>query len=258
MTLRKQIITTIQTELEPLDFVNALWEGGSAAFDRVDQYSDIDLQIDVADACVEHTFEAVEAALLKISPIKDKFRIPEPTWHGHSQCFYKLRDARDYLQIDCAIIKTSSTDKFVQRELHGEPSVLFDKIGVIEQAAPFDWDAHNELLRERITFLCERFERMQVYVEKEILRRHSIDVMGIFRPMTLDPIIEMLRIKHDPARYNWGLRYLHHHLSLSDQARLTDLLYVQDLHELAEKYKIAQKWFWRLADELKETYKEIQ
>jgi hypothetical protein len=78
--------------------------------------------------------------------------------------------------------------------------------------------------------------------------------MDFFWPMTIHPLIELLRIKHDPARPNWGLRYLHHHLTLSDQARLTDLLYLQDLHELAEKHDSAQKWFWRLADELRLTY----
>ncbi len=251
MNLRQQIISTIQRELEPLDFVNALWEAGSAAFDRLDQYSDIDLQIDVADDCVEQTFAAVETALRSVSPITDKFRIPEPTWHGHSQCFYKLRDAGDYLQIDCAIIKNSSADKFLQSELHGDPLVIFDKAEVV-QSPPFDWDAHNALLRERVAFLTERFARMQVYVRKEILRRHPIDALGFFRPMTLNPLIELLRIKHDPARYNWGLRYLHRHLSLSDQARLADLLYLQDLDELEEKHNSAQKWFWRLAEELKQ------
>ena len=254
-TLRQQIIETVTNRLQPLPFVDALWEAGSAAFDAVDDYSDIDLMIVVADDAVEQTFNAVDAALREISPISDRFRIPEPTWHGHSQIFYKLQGAGDYLQIDCVVMKASSENRFLEPELHGRPRILFDKTGAAEPA-PFDWEAHNRLLAKRIGELTERFGRMQVYVKKGILRRHEIDAFAFYRPMTLNPLIELLRIKHDPARHSWGLRYLHRHLSISNQARLTDLLYLQDLYELEEQHAIAQKWFWRLAKELKEKYPE--
>ena len=60
---RQEIITALVRGLEPLEFVNAMWEGGSAAFNRLDQWSDIDLQFDVADDKVEETFQAVQAVL---------------------------------------------------------------------------------------------------------------------------------------------------------------------------------------------------
>ena len=44
---RKEIISAIVSALEPLDYVYALWEGGAVGFNRVDEWSDIDIHIDV-------------------------------------------------------------------------------------------------------------------------------------------------------------------------------------------------------------------
>ncbi len=34
---REKILTALKTKLEPLSFTNAMWEGGAAAFNRVDE-----------------------------------------------------------------------------------------------------------------------------------------------------------------------------------------------------------------------------
>jgi hypothetical protein len=39
----QDILTGLRQALEPLPYVNAMWEGGAAAFHRVDEWSDIDL-----------------------------------------------------------------------------------------------------------------------------------------------------------------------------------------------------------------------
>ena len=46
---REVIVETLACSLEPLNFVYAFWEGGAAAFNRVDEWSDIDLFIVVDD-----------------------------------------------------------------------------------------------------------------------------------------------------------------------------------------------------------------
>ena len=45
---RAEILVTLRAALEPLPYTHALWEGGAAAFGRVDDWSDIDLQVDDA------------------------------------------------------------------------------------------------------------------------------------------------------------------------------------------------------------------
>ena len=50
---RSAILTTLRQALEPLPYVHAMWEGGAAAFGRVDEWSDIDLQVDADDLRVK-------------------------------------------------------------------------------------------------------------------------------------------------------------------------------------------------------------
>jgi predicted nucleotidyltransferase len=59
---REQVVEVLRAALEPLAFVNAAWLGGSDAFGRADELSDVDLQVDVDDGQVA-AFGAVEAAL---------------------------------------------------------------------------------------------------------------------------------------------------------------------------------------------------
>ena len=53
---RGAILKALRTALEPLDYVHAMGEGGAAAFDRIDEWSDIDLQVDADDDRVAGTF----------------------------------------------------------------------------------------------------------------------------------------------------------------------------------------------------------
>ena len=246
---RDIIIATLRNQLEPLPYVNAMWEGGSAAFDRLDAWSDIDLHLDVADDAVEATFEQMEAALLSLSPISDTMRIPEPTWHGHSQCFYTLEKAGEFLKIDCAVMRHSGGDKFIQPELHGTALVYFDKLGVVDPE-PFDWEAHNQKLAMRLQEIGDRFGRMQIYVRKEILRQDALNALQFYRGITLNPLVELLRIKYDPARYNWSVRYLSHYLPADEADKLTELSYIANLDELAAKRESAEKWVTALLSEL--------
>src|SRR5512132_2183865 len=46
---RAQVIEVLRGALLPLPYVNAAWLGGSDAFGRSDELSDVDLQVDVDD-----------------------------------------------------------------------------------------------------------------------------------------------------------------------------------------------------------------
>ena len=135
MTLsRKDVLDELVNALEPLDYVHAFWEGGAAGFDRADQWSDIDVQGIVDDDHVEDVFEVVEETLAGLSEIELKFRLPEPTWHGHSQCFYRLKDAGPFLLVDLAIMRENTeADKFDVWATHGIPQICFDKKGLVAE-----------------------------------------------------------------------------------------------------------------------------
>ncbi|MEM7117750.1 MAG: hypothetical protein AAF614_35290, partial [Chloroflexota bacterium] len=246
---RTEIINALVQQLEPLEGALALWEAGSAAFGRVDAYSDIDLHIIVADDAVEEIFQRAETTLRQLSPISDIFRVPEPTWHGHSQAFYTLENASPFLLIDFAVMKLSSEDKFLQPEVHGEAVVLFDKVGAIT-AVPFDHEAHQTFLQKRVGELEITFKRYQAHVVKEILRGNVLNAMHFYPHMTLGPLRELLRIKYDPTRPSWGQRYLSFYLPPEDREKLESLNLIKDLADLEKKQKMAEDWVGKLVEEL--------
>jgi hypothetical protein len=75
---RQQVIELLKEALLPLSWVNAAWLGGSDAFGRADELSDVDLQVDVDDGHVAATFGAVEAALAAASPAVRPPPLPQP------------------------------------------------------------------------------------------------------------------------------------------------------------------------------------
>ena len=80
---------------------------------------------------------AAEQALRTLSPIAACRRLPEPTWHGHSQVFVRLADAPEHLVVDLVVLHRSVTERFLERERHGVPVVYFDRFGEIA-AVPLD------------------------------------------------------------------------------------------------------------------------
>ena len=107
--------------LLPLAWVNAAWLGGSDAFGRADELSDVDLQVDVDDGHVA-TFGAVEAALAAASPIVARLVMPMPAWHGHAQRFYQLRDTAEFTAVDVVVFQRSDPRRYYnQSERHGRP-----------------------------------------------------------------------------------------------------------------------------------------
>jgi hypothetical protein len=49
---RQQVVEVLRAALLPLSWVNAAWLGGSDAFGRADELSDVDLEVDVDDGQV--------------------------------------------------------------------------------------------------------------------------------------------------------------------------------------------------------------
>ena len=160
---RKQILEKLIATLKPLDYVHALWEGGAAAFNRVDDWSDIDLQVDVEDDKVEAVFELVEEALQQLSPIQRKLEMPQPAWHGHYQTFYKLEGTSEFLVIDFVVMKHSNPNKFLEKEIHGNTIFHFQKIDM----TPFmklDHEQFKQKLDQRLLEINQRFQMFQFLV----------------------------------------------------------------------------------------------
>lgn len=246
---REKIINALVDALEPLEYVYALWEGGAAAFNRVDEWSDIDVQVDVDDNHVDDVFQAAEQALKSISKIDKIYEVPEPTWHGHSQKFYHLEHTSEFLVVDLAVMKHSSQGKFLEPEMHGNAVFHFNKDNVVK-CTPLNKDVFFKKLQKRYEEIQKVFDMFQSLTTKEINRGSFLDALGFYRAYTLNLLVEALRIKYSPFHYEYKTRYIHYDLPEEVVERLRDLFIILDEEDLRGKHRIAGSWFW-------ETIKEI-
>ena len=167
MRTRDEIVAAVKEALEP--WALALWEGGAAAWGRVDEWSDIDLQAAVDDVRVEDAFAAVEAAL----PVDLAYRLPEPTWHGHAQAFFRIAGASPFHLLDFVVMKRSAERRYLEPERHGRARVHFDTIGFLEPGA-----APAPDLGAVLDGLKTRFELFQVLTLKEVERGQDLEALA--------------------------------------------------------------------------------
>jgi len=241
--MRERILETITATLRPLEFVLALWQGGSAAHNYTDEWSDIDIEVIVQDDHVQETFDALESCLKTISEITFKFRVPEPTWHGHSQCFYQLAGVSPFLVIDFAVMKLSSSNHFMEVERHGYRVLGFDKANLLVPT-PLDRSEHCLKMQARFAQLSLTFKFLQIQVKKEINRGHRVEAIANYYTYSLQPLLELLGMVYRPYRYDFrNAKYFSRDFPPEVVARVEPLFYVIDLTDLARKQYLVELLF---------------
>jgi predicted nucleotidyltransferase len=248
---RDAVIKTLVEALKPLDFVHAFYESGAIAFNRLDEWSDIDLYVVVDDGKADDAFVAVETALKLLSPIRQKFAIPQLPWPGVSQAFYKLERASDYLLIDLAIITLSGPEKFLAAEIHGKAVFYFNKSDRVKVPS-VDREELASTLQQRLLRLKDRFAMFNIFVQKEINRGNYLEALVLYHSMTLGSVVDVLRIKYSPFHHDFKTRYVQYELPKQIVKRLERLYFVKDWRDLRVKYREATDWFNELAVESKE------
>jgi hypothetical protein len=245
---RNQILRALTAALEPLDYVNAMWEAGAISWGRLDRYSDIDLQLDVKDNKVKDAMKTVENALKTLSPIQKRYEVIGPS-HGHWQCFYKLEKSTDFLLVDLCIMKHSAKDKFLERERHGEPVFYFNKRNTIRTKG-LDKKAYAKTLSTRLERIKARLDLFNCFVEKELQRGNHLEAIDIYRAVVLGSLIEVLRMKYHPLHHDFGTRYLHYELPPSVVKTLKSFMFIKDERDLRKKHKAALQWFNKIVSGL--------
>jgi len=249
MLSREQITSAIREAVEPLDYVNAMWLGGSDAFQNADEWSDVDVQLDAEGGRVDDAFEAVETALLKLSEFRLKHVLPKPTWHGHDQRFYRLKGASVHHFVDLVIMERDGGPRFNERELHGEPVVIFDKLGVIKSVAN-DKDKQREQIAAALSRHRDMATLTEGFVEKEVLRDNLLGAIYWHITFVNNALQQVVRMHHSPHRFTFSLRYADMDLPKEACDELRRLLQVDGLDDVLNKHRDAQKWFWKEAESL--------
>ncbi len=243
-SLRDRITRTICAALEPLPGVLAGWEGGSVAFGALDGYSDIDLNFLLADdASSDLVYAAAESALETVSPVTASHPVPPGR-------YYKLRDGGEFLLVDLCLYRAGAPDRFLEVERHGRIRPLLDK-GDWLRARPLDEEALATRRGKRVRELEAWFPVSQCFVRKAILRGQHVEALAAFWGYTLKPLAEILRMRHCPARWDFGMRYLDRDLPPAAYEQVRDLAFVRDLDDLQAKHARATAWGEALLRELR-------
>lgn len=246
---RGDITGALEKTLQPLPYVYAMWQGGAAAWGRVDEWSDLDVQMVVEDDRIEECFMTIERTLTSLGPIDLEYEIPQPAWHGHAQKFYRLADASPFLLLDLVLMKHSVKNQFIQPEMHGNPFIHFDKAGLLKPE-PFDQEAHRNYLKKRRAELRIIFDLFQTLTLKELHRHNNIEAISFYFGHTLRPLVELLRIAYAPERYNFHTRYVYYDLPQEIVERLEPLFFIRDGNDLRTKREAAEKLFLATDGEL--------
>lgn len=208
---KQAILDAIVPKLQCDQRVLAAWLGGSDATGRADDLSDIDLCIVAEDGRGKELRQVLENLIASASPIRVKYDLPEPTWHGFTQSFYQLENAPEHLMIDWILVERSQHNPWMEVERHGVPRVLFDKARVIREAHVDHAELHAAA-DKKISELRLKFPIFRHLPTKLAKRGLPVDALHFYNTLVLRPLIDLLRAIHCPDRHDFGPRNLQNDL----------------------------------------------
>jgi hypothetical protein len=230
---RDRIVSAVHEALAPLHWVRAVWLGGSDATGRTDDWSDVDLMVLVEDGRTEDAFGAVSAALAALSPISIRHRRAPGPGEDFRQEFLALADADPAHFVDLTVLPASTTERFLELERHGTPLVLFDRDGTIRPEV-LDRDTLGRRMAARLAVLRERFPIFQTLVTRAVRRGQVATAADAYASLTLRPLVTILRMRHCPDRFDFGVRYLDRDLPPDLAAEVDRLALPGTLEEVEE------------------------
>lgn len=245
-TAKKRILDIF----EPRPWMLAIWEGGSAATGFLDEYSDLDLGFVVKDCHVEETFLLFEKLLEENYTVRSKLRIPEPTWHGHSQCYYFIEKCPPLFYVDIVVEKQSAGDRLIEPDRHGKSQFWLNRDNILKPVPT----PEAEVQHKNKIFFRKQLQSYPIFVteaRKQILRGNRIDAMLEYQSFIMRKLSSLLNLKYRPAKFDFGIRYGDREYPPEVTAKVKNLFYVGTFEELDGKFKDASNWAEELIDDLK-------
>lgn len=250
MTDRNRLYNSILTFIHNHKDILAAWEGGSAAFGRNDSLSDIDINLITSDkektVLILQEFEQyIESEL----GIRYLYRVPSPTWHGGEQSFILCRDVPPTLLIDVAIFYQGATNLFLEPEIHGMAIFVKDTINLKNNLPHIDVSRQKQRIVQRYNSIRGSFELFATFPEKELQRGKPIEAFSFYNAFILRPLIELLRMKYSPERFDFNTRLLYSDLPEEIVMNLEELFFCKDSDSLLQNIREAVSW---CRDEIKD------
>jgi len=241
---REKIIEILIAGLEKNAAVFALWLEGADALGTVDDYSDIDVWIDVQDGEEGRMVDEIERILSTISAIDFQYEESHP--HPKiRQKFFHLCGTSVFLIIDVCIQSHSREFWFTSGFSEEKVKVLFDKNNVI-QFRERDEQAFRNEMKERVAYLKKTFPFFQIWVQKEIKRNHFLEALGYYQTRILKSVVELAHIATDPTKREFYLKHISRDMPKDLLEELGDLFAVVSLEDLVEKIQKVNDLFAKL------------
>jgi len=239
---RTKLIELIKPWALKMPYICAAWEGGSAATHRLDEFSDLDLTLVVDEDHVEQAFTDFKNFITQHVHIIRSYRVPEPAWHGVSQCFYQIDQVTPFLYIDLAVMKRSHPDKLMEQDRHGQAVVWFDHDHVYD-SSPSSQQVIEERVHKMIQSVAQTDFLIELEIEKGIARHEFLDVYPTYYSFISRHLAVMLNVEYRKERVDFGLRYARLDYASCDTKLIQDALTVKDVDELERNYvKIKQRY----------------
>ncbi|MHB1153914.1 MAG: hypothetical protein ACYCWE_04135 [Eubacteriales bacterium] len=242
---RELIIQKIKETLEPLDYVYAMWLEGADANGHLDEYSDIDINIDVEDEYETNVFEIVEG-LFELDYKHDN------SGNGkQKQKVYHIKDTSEFLMIDFNLQPhscSSENSTFKYGDIIDVNVILFDKAGVVryEEAKPLEYaEDHKYWLAEsayRYSQICR--------VRKYILRNQYPEAFIYYHKYVIEPMVMLIRMKYTPSKLWYYMVHISRHIPEDALIKLNKLLQVSSVDDIGNNLDFAVQWYRELIKEL--------
>lgn len=228
--MKKELIQILRDILEPEEKILALWLGGSDATARTDHLSDIDLVMISPDP--EFVFKRIEEELG--SSISRRYVVTDGPY---PQRFYVLTGTPETFYLDIVIFTELKPDyyrEYFNVRRHGIPHILFDRKGILSEAARNPKSETPELnpLNE-----MGRFEIIFRTFLKESLRNHYTDAFSFYFRL-VQILNKILRARHTPERHDFGLRYTYSDFPKEETLFLERMLKVTTLKQMQMNAKL--------------------
>jgi len=250
-SMRQQIIEALKERYLEDTRVYALWLEGSDGLGRSDQYSDLDIWMDVEDGREEAILDECEELLSGLAPLD----LTDHCHHPHPKIFqrnFHLAGTSPYLMVDLCIQSHSRGREgciFMEGDVAEFPLILFDKAQVIAIIpAP---DPHWREIGEVYHNLQNVFQQRSRAV-KYIRRNQFIEASAYFDKYVRQPLLTMARLLYTPHHHEYGPVHISVHLPGELVTELERLYSIASIKDIENRMAVAERLHQDLCTQLDE------
>lgn len=239
----QQLIKALKEKFEKDERVHALWLEGSYGSGQYDEFSDIDVWLDVDDESWLEIWQDIEAVLSKFG--KWQLLVEKPIQHDHVDRSYSIEGLPITAHIDISIEKHSRRWWLTTGDADPDIKVVFDKSHIIK------WRRANndEQIKERDKQARQAYGFFQAYAKPGVIRnvnrKNYLEAVEYYL-LSLDWLLILMRLKYQPTKVDFRLKHITKDIPEEEQTILTGLYTFSKLDDIERNIKAV--------DELVEQY----